>query len=61
MGPNAMTYEATIEDPNVYTRSWQIRMPLYRRLEPNARVVEFKCVEYSEDLLYGHLRKEPTR
>ena len=61
MGQNAIMYEATIEDPNVFTRPWQIRMPLYRRLELNARVIEFKCVEYSEDLLYGHLRKEPTR
>ena len=61
MGRNAIMYEATIEDPNVYTRPWSIRMPLYRRLEENVRVLEFKCVEFSEDLLYGHLRKVPTR
>ena len=61
MGPNALTYEATIEDPTVFTRPWKISMPLYRRLEANARVLEFKCVEFSEDLLYGHLRREPTR
>jgi hypothetical protein len=24
-------------------------------------VLEFKCVEFSEDLVYGHLRKVPTR
>ena len=54
---NAMLYEATIEDPNVFTRPWQIRMPLYRRLESNARVVEYKCVEFSEEILYGHLMK----
>ena len=61
MGPDAIMYEATIEDPNVFTRPWTMKMPLYRRLEENARVLEFKCVEFSEDLLYGHLRKEPTR
>ena len=61
VGPNALLYEATIEDPEVFTRPWKIRMPLYRRLEENARVLEFKCVEYAEDLVYGHLRREPTR
>ena len=61
IGPNALMYEATLEDENVYTRPWTIRLPLYRRLEENARLLEFKCVEFSEELLYGHLRKEPRR
>ena len=61
IGPNAIMYEATLEDPNVFTRPWTMKLPLYRRLEENARVLEFKCVEFSEDLLYGHLLKEPTR
>jgi hypothetical protein len=61
MGPNVLVYEATIEDPNVFTEPWTIRMPLYRRLEENARVLEYKCVEFTEDLIYGHLRREPTR
>jgi hypothetical protein len=61
MGANAIMYEATLEDPNTFTEPWTIRMPLYRRLDENAQVLEFKCVEFSEDLLYGHLRKEPTR
>ena len=60
-GPNVLMYEATIEDPNVFTRPWTIRMPLYRRLEENVQILEFKCVEFTEDLLYGHLRKDPTR
>ena len=46
MGPDAIMYEATIEDPNVFTRPWTMKMPLYRRLEENARVLEFKCVEF---------------
>ena len=60
-GRNAILYEATIEDPTVFSRPWTIRLPLYRRLEENARVLEFKCVEFAEDLVYGHLRREPTR
>jgi len=46
-------YEATIEDPNVYTRPWKIRFPLYRRMEANARLMEFKCQPFVEELLYG--------
>ena len=61
LGSHAILYEATIEDPTVFSRPWTIRMPLYRRLEENARVLEFKCVEFAEDLVYGHLRREPTR
>jgi hypothetical protein len=61
MGANVIAYEATLEDATVFTRPWTIRMPLYRRLDENARVLEFKCVEFSEDLLYGDLRKKPTR
>jgi hypothetical protein len=55
-GPDTIMYEATIEDPTVFTRPWKISMPLYRRLEKNARVLEFKCVEFSEELLYRHLK-----
>jgi len=57
MGPNHLLYEATIEDPNVFTRPWQIRLPLYRRIERNAELMEFKCVEFVEEKIYGHLRK----
>ena len=57
MGPNHIRYEATIEDPDVFTRPWKISMPLYRRMEDNARLLEFKCVVFAEDALYGHLRK----
>tara|TARA_B100000959_G_C14986927_1_gene626054 strand:- start:1017 stop:1829 length:813 start_codon:yes stop_codon:yes gene_type:complete len=57
VGPNVLMYEATLEDPNVYTRPWTISFPLYRRLEENAQLLEFKCVEFAEELMYGHLRK----
>ncbi len=58
--PNTLQYDATIEDPNVFTRPWKISMPLYRRVEPNAQLVEYKCVEFVEDLMYGHLRKKTS-
>lgn len=61
MGPNALRYEATLEDPNVFTQPWKITMPLYRRLEEDAEILEYKCVEYSEELLYGDLRKGAAR
>jgi len=57
MGENHIQYEATITDSEVFSRPWTIRMPLYRRLEENARILEFKCVEFGEDLLYDHLRR----
>ena len=56
---DAILYEATIEDPKVFTRPWTISLPLYRRLEPDAQVLDFKCIEQAEETLYGHLRKEP--
>ncbi len=60
-GPNAIRYEATIRDPTVFSRPWKIRFPLYRRLDEGARVLEFKCVEFAEELMYGHLRRKQQR
>jgi hypothetical protein len=57
-GNNHLQYEARIEDPKTFTRPWTIRMPLYRRIEPNVQLLEFKCVEFSEELLYGDLKKK---
>jgi len=56
-----INYEATIEDPNVFTRPWKINMPLYRRVEKNAQLLEYKCPEFAEELLYGDLRKQPGK
>jgi hypothetical protein len=57
-GPNLIQYEALIDDPKVFTRSWKVSFPLYRRLDKNAQFLEFKCVPFSEELVYGHLRKK---
>jgi hypothetical protein len=53
-----LQYEATIEDPKVFTRPWKISLPLYRRVEKNAQLLEYKCVEFVEELMYGQLRKK---
>jgi hypothetical protein len=58
--PDTMMYEATIEDPKIFSRPWKISMPLYRHVEKNAQLMEFKCVEFAEEVLYGHLRKPGT-
>jgi hypothetical protein len=55
---DAIRYEATIEDPHVFTRAWTISMPLYRRLESNAQVLEYPCVEFVEEFIYGDARKK---
>jgi hypothetical protein len=52
-----INYEATIEDNKVFSRPWKISMPLYKRVEKSAQLLEFKCVEFAEEMLYGHLRK----
>jgi hypothetical protein len=54
-------YEATIDDAKVFTRPWRIRMPLYRHVNVDARLQQFKCVEFVEELMYGHLRKTPLK
>jgi hypothetical protein len=57
---NTLQYLATIEDAKVFSRPWTISMPLYRRREPNMQLMEYKCVEFAEELMYGHLRKKPV-
>lgn len=59
MGPNHLHYEATIDDPVTFTRPWTISMPLYRRMEPAARLMDFRCVEFVEELIYGEFRRKP--
>jgi hypothetical protein len=60
MGADALRYEATIDDPKVYSRPWKISMPLYRHLEQDARLMEYRCVEFVEDLVYGPYYKNPV-
>ena len=57
LSPDHLQYEATIDDPSVYTEAWTIRMPLYRIVDDGYRLLEFKCEPFAEEKLYGHLRK----
>jgi hypothetical protein len=57
-GPDVLMYEATITDPDTFTRPWKIALPLYRRLDRNVQLLDFKCVEFAEELLYGKYRKK---
>lgn len=59
MSPNHLQYEATITDPQTFTKSWKISMPLYRRMESDMELLDFKCVEFVEELLYGKMRLKP--
>jgi len=51
-GADHMNYEATIEDPKVFTKAWKISMPLYRRMEKNVRLLEYECVFYLQEERY---------
>jgi hypothetical protein len=53
--PDLLMYEATIEDPEVFSKPWTIRMPLYRRLDDGTQLMEFKCIPFAEHLLYDHI------
>jgi hypothetical protein len=57
--PYHIQYEATIEDPKVFTRPWKISMPLYRRTDKNVQLMEFKCVEFAEPLIFRTLVRNP--
>ena len=56
---DVIAYEATIDDPKVFSRPWKMSMALYRRQEPNAQLMDFKCVEFVEELMFGQWRKNP--
>jgi hypothetical protein len=47
--PDHILYEATIEDPKVFTKPWKISVPLYRRIEKNVKLLEYECVFYLQE------------
>ena len=59
MTPDVIWYEATIDDPNVFTRAWKIGMPIYRRMEPNSQLLEYQCIPFVDEFMFGNLRKTP--
>jgi hypothetical protein len=59
-GPNHMQYEATLDDPQTFTRPWTIEMPLYRIVDQQAQLLEHKCVPFADKLLYRDLLENTT-
>lgn len=59
--PDTMMYQATMEDPKTFSRPWSISIPLYRHIEKNAMLLEYKCPEFAEDVLYGQYTKHPEK
>ena len=57
--PTHMWYEATIEDPTTFSRPWKISMTLYRHVEPNAELLDFRCVPFADLVVYGDLLQKP--
>ena len=47
---NTIQYEATLEDPKVFTRPWKIAFELGRNREPDYEQMEYACVEGERDL-----------
>jgi hypothetical protein len=60
-GPDAIDYEATLEDPQTFSRPWKMSFRLFRRPDAQAHLMEFKCVEFTEELLYGEFYKRPEQ
>ncbi len=55
VSPYHLRYEATIEDPNVFTRPWKMNFILYRHVQENTQLIEFNCVPIVEPLMYEPL------
>jgi hypothetical protein len=53
--PNHIEYEATMEDPQTFSKPWTIEMPLYKLIDKNVQLLEHKCVPFADQLLYHDL------
>ena len=45
-------YQATLEDPKVFTRPWSLSLILYRRIEPNIQLLEYDCYAFDYERYY---------
>jgi len=61
LSANHLWYEATLDDPQTFTRPWTIEMPLYRMIDQQAQLLEHKCVTFADGLLYQDLIKKDTK
>jgi len=55
LSPYHIRYEATIEDPKVFTRPWNMSFTLYKHIDPDAELIEFNCIPFVEELMYAPL------
>jgi hypothetical protein len=60
LSPYHLHYEATIDDPNVFTRPWKMSMTLYKHVEPDMQLLEFQCIPLADDFTYGKFFKKPA-
>lgn len=44
--PYHIDYEVTLEDPDVFTRPWTMRMMLYRRMDEGLQILDYDCVDH---------------
>jgi hypothetical protein len=61
LDPSHIAYEATLDDPQTYTRPWTIEMPLYRLIDSQAQLLEHKCVPFADRLLYRDLLEKGSK
>jgi hypothetical protein len=50
--PDHINYQATIEDPKVFTKPWNIDLVLYRRKEKNVQLLEYECYGFDLEKYY---------
>jgi hypothetical protein len=55
--PDTIQYEATIEDPKVFSRPWTIAMPIYRHKDRD-RILEYQCQAELEEA-NGDFQRDP--
>ena len=49
IGPHHLQYEVTVTDPKTFSRPWKMSMPLHRRIETDAELLEYECFAYAEE------------
>jgi hypothetical protein len=52
--PDHISYSVTVEDPKVFTRTWNMNMVLYRRKEPNVQLFDYECYSFDFEKLYPY-------
>jgi hypothetical protein len=55
--PDTIQYEATIDDPQVFSRPWKISMPIYRHKDRD-RILEYQCQAELEEA-NGDFERDP--